>query len=113
MSINVGDKNTVQDVSFRNIRVEPFELGRLIDIRVLQNEKYNPHPGQAVRNIEFDNVSFDGECPHPSVIEGYDGSRTVDGIVFRSLRINGRTVRSPEEGHFVIGQHAHHIAFEE
>lgn len=81
-------------------------------VRVLQNEKYNPHPGQAVRNIEFDNINFDGECPNPSVIEGYDESRTVDGVVFRNLRINGRTVRSAEEGHFVIGQHAHHVVFE-
>ncbi len=113
MSINVGDKNTVRDVSFRNIRVEPFELGRLIDIRVLQNEKYNPHPGQGVRNVEFENISFDGECPHPSVIEGYDETRTVEGVVFRNLRIHGQTVLTPEAGNFVIGQHAHHIRFEE
>lgn len=113
MSINAGDKNTVRNVSFRNIRVEPFELGRPIDIRVLQNEKYNPHPGRAVRNIEFDTISFQGECPNPSVIEGYDETRTVDGVVFRNLRMNGQPVRTPGEGHFVIGKHVHHVVFEE
>lgn len=113
MSINVGDKNTVRNISFRNVRVEPFELGRPIDIRVLRNEKYNPHPGNAVRNIEFDNISFDGECDNPSVIEGFDESRTVDGVKFRNLRMNGQLILSSEEGNFVIGKHAHHIAFKE
>ncbi|MDQ0901141.1 hypothetical protein [Paenibacillus sp. V4I7] len=44
MAINVGDKNTVRNVTFRNIRVEQFEMGRLIDIRVFHNKKYNPTP---------------------------------------------------------------------
>ncbi|MNC19822.1 Glycosyl hydrolases family 28 [compost metagenome] len=112
MSINVGDKNTVQNVSFRNIRVEPFQLGRPIDIRVLRNEKYNPHPGQAVRSVLFDNVSFEAECPNPSVIEGYDEARPVDGVTFRSLLINGRKITSPGEGNIIIGQYAHDVVFE-
>ncbi|MGG1517329.1 glycosyl hydrolase family 28 protein [Paenibacillus oryzisoli] len=112
MSINVGDRNTVRNVSFRNVRVEPFELGRPIDIRVLQNEKYNPCPGNAVRNITFENISFDGECDHPSVIGGYDERRTVEGVTFRNLRMNGRLILSPEEGNFAVGPHAHRIVFE-
>jgi hypothetical protein len=112
MAINAGDRNIVRDVVFRNIRIEPFELGRPIDIRVFHNPKYNPHPGSRVENIRFENVSFEGTCPNPSVIAGFDESRIVDGVTFRNLRIDGRHVRSPEAGSIRIGGHARHIEFD-
>jgi hypothetical protein len=111
MAINVGDKNTVRNVTFRNIRVEQFELGRLIDIRVFHNQKYNPAPGNRVENIRFENITFNGTCEKPSVIKGFDETRIVDGVTFQNLRINGRHIRSPESGNFVIGDHAHHVEF--
>ncbi|XEC96031.1 glycosyl hydrolase family 28 protein [Paenibacillus tarimensis] len=111
MAINAGDKNTVRNVTFRNIRVEQFELGRLIDIRIFQNPKYNPSPGSRVENIRFENITFTGTCDNPSVIKGFDETRTVDGITFHNLRINGRHILSPESGNFVIGDHAHRIEF--
>jgi hypothetical protein len=111
MAINAADKNTVRNVTFANIRVEPFELGRLIDIRVFQNPKYNPSPGARVENIRFEHITFDGTCDNPSVIEGFDESRIVDGVKFRNLRINGWHILSPESGNIVIGDHAHHVEF--
>lgn len=98
MAINVGDKNTVRNVTFRNIRVEQFEMGRLIDIRVFHNKKYNPDPGKRVENIRFENVAFTGTCENPSVIEGYDETRIVDGVTFHNLRINGRHILNKESG---------------
>lgn len=111
MAINAADKNTVRNVTFKNIRVEQFELGRLIDLRVFQNPKYNPSPGSRVENIRFENISFNGTCDNPSVIEGFDESRIVDGVVFQNLRMNGRLILSPESGNFIIGNHAHQIWF--
>lgn len=111
MAINAGDKNTVRRVAFRDIRIEPFELGRLIDIRVFHNPKYNPAPGNRVEHISFDHISFTGECENPSVIEGYDETRVVDGVTFRNVRINGRHIEGPEDGNMMIGRHAHRITF--
>jgi polygalacturonase len=111
MAINAADKNIVRDVSFTNIRVEQFELGRLFDIRVFQNPKYNPSPGNRVENIRFENITFEGVCDNPSVIEGFDESRIVDGVTFRNLRINGRHIQSPEAGNFFIGGHVQRIEF--
>lgn len=112
MAINAGDKNTVRNVEFRDIRIEHFELGRLFDIRVFHNPKYNPHPGNRVENIRFDNVSFDGECGNPSVIAGFDEQRAVDGVHFRNLRINGRLIDSAEAGNFQINEFADNVTFE-
>ncbi|CAM4418282.1 glycosyl hydrolase family 28 protein [Paenibacillus alkaliterrae] len=79
MAINAADKNIVRNVTYRNFRVKQFELGRLIDIRVFQNPKYNPSPGNRVENIRFENIEFNGVCDNPSFIEGFDGERIVEG----------------------------------
>jgi len=109
MSINCGDNNTVRNVTYRNIRIEQFELGQLFDIRVLFNPKYNPCPGYRVENILFDNIVFNGTCDNPSVIAGFDESRIVKGVRFRNVRINNRHILSPESGNIRIKDHAHDI----
>ncbi|MDQ0060305.1 glycosyl hydrolase family 28 protein [Paenibacillus harenae] len=113
IAINAGDNNTVRDIRFDDIRIEPFELGRLFDIRVFHNPKYNPHPGKRVENIRLRNISFDGVCGNPSVIAGYDGQRTVDGVHFRNLRINGRLIGSAEAGNFELNDFASNVTFGE
>ncbi|RIX51403.1 hypothetical protein D3P08_15905 [Paenibacillus nanensis] len=112
MAINAGDQNTVRHVSFQDIRVEPFELGRLIDIRVFWNEKYNPCPGSRVEHVFFRNLSYTGECGNPSVIAGYDADRLVDGVHFRNLRLNGKLVRNAQEGHFLLNDFQRNVTFE-
>lgn len=109
MTINAADKNTVRNVTYRNIRVEQFELGRLIDIRVFQNPKYNPSPGNRVENIRFENIEFNGICDNPSVIEGFDGDRIVDGITIENFRINGTQVTDAQSGNIQIGKYVNNV----
>lgn len=90
LAINAGDNNTVQNVSYEDIRIEPFELGELFNVRVLQNPKYNPAPGKSIRNIRFKNICYSGSCANPSHISGYDEQRRVEGVRFENVRINGR-----------------------
>ncbi|HTG67854.1 MAG TPA: glycosyl hydrolase family 28 protein [Candidatus Udaeobacter sp.] len=111
MAINAADKNTVRNVKYRNIRIEQFELGRLIDIRVFQNPKYNPSPGNRVENIRFENIEFNGISDNPSVIEGFDEERIVDGIHFENVIINGETVMDALSGNISIGPHVHNVVF--
>lgn len=111
MTINAGDKNTVRQVTFSQIRVEQFELGRLFDVRVFQNPKYNPHPGNRVERIRFEDITFDGHCDNPSIINGYDEARIVDGVHFHNLRINGRLIESLEEGNFECNAFQRNVTF--
>ncbi|MBW4080001.1 glycosyl hydrolase family 28 protein [Paenibacillus sp. S150] len=90
LAINAGDNNSVQNVTFENIRIEPFELGELFNVRVLQNPKYNPAPGKQIRKILFKNISYTGSCANRSHIEGYDETRKVEGVIFDNVLINGR-----------------------
>ncbi|KRE48761.1 glycosyl hydrolase family 28 protein [Paenibacillus sp. Soil522] len=109
MTINAADKNIVKNVTYRNIRVEQFELGRLIDIRVFQNPKYNPSPGNRVENIRFENIEFNGICDNPSVIEGFDEERIVDGITIKNFRINGSQVTDAQLGNIQIGKYVNNV----
>ncbi|RCW45443.1 glycosyl hydrolase family 28 protein [Paenibacillus prosopidis] len=109
MTINAADKNTVRNVTYKNIRVEQFELGRLIDIRVFQNPKYNPSPGNRVENIRFENIEFNGICENPSVIEGFDGDRIVDGITIENFRINGIQVTDALSGNIQVGKYVNNV----
>ncbi|WP_373233177.1 glycosyl hydrolase family 28 protein [Cohnella sp.] len=111
MAINAGDNNTVRNIRYENIRVEAFELGELFNIRVVQNSKYNPEPGRRVEQIHFKNISFDGNCPNPSRIEGFDEMRVVDGITIENVRVNGKPILVPESEHIQIGSFTKGVIF--
>ncbi|RCX21554.1 glycosyl hydrolase family 28 [Fontibacillus phaseoli] len=112
MAINAGDKNTIRDISYKNIRVEDFELGRLIDVRVMQNRDYNPAPGNRIENITFEDIRYQGTCSNPSRIFGYDAERTVSGVRFTRLRINDRLILQPEEGLLELNDFSNQITFD-
>jgi hypothetical protein len=111
MNINCGDKNMVRNVTYEDIRVEDFELGQLVDIRVLWNEKYNPVPGNRIENVQFRYVTYKGKNENKSRIYGFDRERIVEGVTFTNLRINGEWILDAEQGHFDINEHAQGIQF--
>ncbi|MHA6530962.1 glycosyl hydrolase family 28 protein [Paenibacillus sp. BAC0078] len=108
MAINAGDNNTVRDVTYEDIRIESFELGELFNLRVLQNEKYNPAPGKVIEQVRFKNIHFNGTCMNPSHIEGYDDTRVVQDIAFENVTVNGSAFQL-EESYIIIGNHTHNI----
>ena len=111
MAINAGDNNTIRNVTYDGIRVEAFEQGQLVDIRVMFNKDYNPAPGKAVENIVFRNVRYDGDNVNPNRIYGFDEERRVTSITFEGLFINGKPVLNAEQGHFDINGYTDGIAF--
>ncbi|MCL6606054.1 MAG: hypothetical protein K6T94_24580 [Paenibacillus sp.] len=109
MAINAGDKNTVRNVTYENIRIEDFELGELFNLRVVQNPKYNPAPGKAIENIHFKNISFSGTSVNPSHLEGYDDKRTVNGVQFENVTLNGRKL-DINSNELSIGPHVYQVS---
>lgn len=112
MAINAGDKNIVRNVLYRNIRVEPFELGRLIDLRVVWNKDYNPVPGCRIEHIRFEDILYNGDNSNPIQILGYDDERVVHHVNFKNLKINGQAIQQPEQGMFEVNNYAYGILFE-
>lgn len=111
MAINAGDRNIIRNVIFDRIRVESFELGQLVDIRVIWNKDYNPVPGTRIENVLFRNVSFHGPNTNPNRIYGFNQERMVEGVRFENLRINGELILDAEQGHFEINDFAKEISF--
>ncbi|WP_231594115.1 hypothetical protein [Paenibacillus algorifonticola] len=111
MAINAGDRNTVRNVVFENIRVEAIEQGQLLDIRVVHNEDYNPVPGNRIENVVFRDIHYAGKTPHPSRIHGFDNERIVDGVLFDNLRFGDERVEGNGHRALDINGYVRNIVF--
>lgn len=111
MAINAGDRNTVRNVVFENIRVEAIEQGQLLDIRVVHNEDYNPVPGNRIENVVFRDIHYAGKTPHPSRIHGFDNERIVDGVLFDNLRFGDQRVEGTGHRALDINGYVRNIVF--
>lgn len=122
-AIITGDNNLVRNVTFEDIRVENFRKSKLFDIRIAYNKKYCGAPGNSIENINFNNITYNGDNSELSLIIGYDDQRIVNGVHFRNLVINGRHLHDKMEGKpgwyktsdFVpmyIGEHVENVTFE-
>lgn len=55
-----------------------------------------------IRNIRFRNIAVtDGQFPY-SILYGYDGQHQVENVQFEGLTIQGKRIRSAQEGHFSV-----------
>lgn len=111
MAIQAGDMNLVRDVRFEDIRVDDFQEGKLLQLRVAFYDKYNAAPGRGIENIYFKNISYNGNNISPSIINGLDKTHLVKNITFENLRINGKQVTNVEEANIQQGEYTQNITF--
>ena len=109
MAINVGDKNTARNIYYKDIRIEPFVHGKILDIQVKHNLDYNPAPGSRIEHIRFQDISYMGHGEVESCICGYDGERTVRDVVIENLCICGKRAETLEEAGIIVGRYAGNI----
>ena len=113
LAINAVDKNLVRNVTYRDIRIEPFEHGKVLDFQVKWNKDYNPAPGRGIRNILLENVQvITGDGEEPSVIAGYSGEFPVEDVRIRDFYRDGAKARSLEEAGIVVGDFAENVRIE-
>jgi hypothetical protein len=111
MAIQAGDMNLVRNVRFEDIRVDDFQEGKLLQLRVAFYDKYNSAPGRGIENIHFKNISYNGVNNSLSIIKGLDKDHMVQGVIFENLRINGKLITTAEEGNIKVGAFAKNIVF--
>lgn len=113
MTINAGDKNLVRNVTYRNIRIEPFEHGKVLDIQVKWNKDYNPAPGRGIQNICMEDIYIHtGDGEETSVIDGYNDEFMVRNVVIRKMYRDGKKVQSLQEGNIQAGRFTENIRIE-
>jgi hypothetical protein len=111
LAVNAGDRVSVQNVRFEDIRIEDFSRGQVVNLKVFRNAAYNRRVGLKIDHVLFRNVSYTGSGDHPSSIRGYAPARRVTNVTFESMTRNGETVLEPAAGNIVVGPHAANIAF--
>jgi hypothetical protein len=89
IAMNASDGNLIRNVRVENVRIENFERGQLVNLRVTFNKKYATAPGRGIENVLFKDVTYTGGHSELSIISGYDEARGVRDIVFENLMING------------------------
>lgn len=98
IAINNGDNITVRNMTFRNIRIDDIDEGMLFNFRVCYNRKYCHAPGGGIHNITLENISYNGSHANLSLLTGYNEQRTLGGIRFKNLRINGQHIHGKMPG---------------
>jgi hypothetical protein len=104
MGITAGDSNLIRNVTFSNIRIDRIEDGKLFNLHVGFNAKYNTSPGRGIDNVLFRNIFYTGNgMPSASVIYGYDADRVVRDVRIENLVIAGKRAKDAESANLVIG----------
>lgn len=113
MCINAGDKNTVRNITWRNIRIEPFAHGKVLDVQVKWNRDYNPAPGRLITGIRLEQIHvMSGFGEEPSCICGYDGEHSVENVVIKGFFRDGLRAESLKEANVVVGAFARNVVLE-
>lgn len=112
LAINTGDFNLVQNVRYEDVRIDNFEEGQLLNLRVYENPKYTTGAGRNIENILFKNISYIGSGANLSIIEGFSDERRIKNVTFQNLRINGNLILDAESAGIKTGKFVDGVKFE-
>ncbi len=109
MAITCGEKNTVRNVNFENIRVEHIREagGNLIRLTFGCFEP-STTLGRQIENIHFKNITYDGLAG--SYVSGSPG-HPIKGVTFENLIINGERIKDAMQGRITIGENVSGVSF--
>ena len=110
-SIHNGDRATISDVLFEDIRIEHFyEL--LVDLRIFRSRYSQDEERGQIRHVTFRDVQAIPDLYNtPSHIGGYDEAHTVSGVHFENFRLGDQHVLDADALHLFTNRHAHDITF--
>jgi hypothetical protein len=108
-TIHNGDRATVSDVVYDDIRVEDSH-GLLVDFQVLQSRYSKDKDRGQIQRVRFHNIRVTGK-ELPSRIQGFDVRHAVEGVEFDDFRVNGKRWRD-EAGAQLKVEHASGVRFQ-
>lgn len=96
LKLACGDKNTLRDIQFNNIRLEDMDSTSLIGLSVIYGAHYNRAPGNFITDVAFRRISYNGDAARlkPCFINGYDEQHGVGKVVLDSVCVNGKPLRN-------------------
>jgi hypothetical protein len=110
-SIHVGDRATVSDVLWEDIRVEHY-WDFLIDFRILASRWSKDTVRGHIRNITLRRIQTIPDIYNiPSLIGGFDSDHLVENVRIEELHIGERHVQNADDLHLFTNQHCRGIQF--
>ncbi len=94
IAIRSGDKNRIEDIHFKNIRIEEVVKTAIYNVQVNYSSKYNRAPGNYIRDVWIDDVQYNGDENKlsPSIIKDYDSDHAVSNVHISNVRVNGKKI---------------------
>jgi len=109
-AIQAGDRATVSDITWENIRVEHF-YDKLIDFRILETRWSKDCERGHIKDVTLKNIEVcKDHFNTPSLIGGYDSDHQIEGVHFIHFRLGGSTV-TDEDSLGLFTKHAKGIHF--
>ncbi|MFH1570658.1 MAG: glycosyl hydrolase family 28 protein, partial [Gemmatimonadota bacterium] len=128
LDIQHGDRAAVHDIRFRDIRVEmdgpqprprlqtspedryeaaPEEsyLPRLAVVEIVSTHYSKDTERGTVRDVRFEGISVTAPRMPESVLRGWDGEHSVEGVAFADLSRNGEAVKDAASARLTAGPH--------
>lgn len=108
MSIHNGDRASITNVRFENIRVEDARMGAgdgwnyLIDLWIGESHWTQDRQRGTISGVVFKNISVTGGHFPQSRIWGFDATHTVSNVTIENLVILGKRIKSAESGKFIM-----------
>ena len=97
-----GGEGHLRDYLFENIHIENAPW-RLVNLTMKKTEFSARQKAYGhITNLRFRNITVDAPQKLPNTIRGHDAAHQIRDVVFEGLRIDGKPVRSAEEGRFEI-----------
>jgi polygalacturonase len=110
-SIHNGDRASVSDVLWEDIRVEHF-YDKLIDFRIMSSRYSQDQTRGHIRNIRFRNIQTIADIYNtPSLIGGYDSEHRIENVRFENFVMGGAKILDADAIH-LFSKHADGIRFE-
>ena len=93
MSIHLGDRAHVQNVKYKDLRIENSS-DKLVDFFIKEtNYTKDPERGN-ITSISIENISVLSDNIGRIIISGYDSTHYVNGVYIQKITFNGKYMDS-------------------
>ncbi|KAL2847504.1 pectin lyase-like protein [Aspergillus pseudoustus] len=92
LAINAGDSNLIRNVVVDGFRIENFRLGQIVNLRIMNNTKYNTSPGRGIENVYIKDMEYTGDRADTALLLGYDAEHKISNVTFENLVVNGKVI---------------------
>ncbi len=110
LGVKNGDRATVSDVCFEDIRVEDARV-QLLELVIDRDMWSKDDQRGRIQGVVFRNITLSGGSPVPSTLAGYDAEHRVEDVTFENLRIHGKLVTSATVGKIHTNAHVENVRF--